>query len=69
MWTAGAGLAPKFVGAPVPLPPAPAEASSSSELPAPGSAPAAGSVDGGALYEPIPGIGGVSDTFVQPVAA
>ena len=69
MWTAGAGLAPKFVGTPVPLPPAPVKASSSAELPAPGSAPSAGSVDGGALYEPIPGIGGVSDTFVQPVTA
>lgn len=64
MWTAGAGLAPKFVGTPVPV-----KASSSAELPAPGSAPAAESVDGGALYEPIPGIGGVSDTFVQPVTA
>ena len=60
VFSAGNGLAPKFVGTPVPLSAAPAR----TEFPAP-TAPTDGSVDGGALYEPIPALGDVSDFFVR----
>ena len=61
VFSAGNGLAPKFVGTPVPLSSAPAR----TEFPA-RAAPADGSVDGGAFYEPIPGPGDVSDYSVRP---
>jgi hypothetical protein len=58
VFDAGNGIAPKFVGTPVTLPPAPASSNMDDVVRAPASA--------GADYEPIPGIGGVSDTFVRP---
>ena len=61
VFSAGNSLAPKFVGTPGLLSSAPAR----TEFPA-RAAPADASVDGGALYEPIPGLGDVSDDSVRP---
>ena len=72
IFSAGKGLAPKFVGTPVTLPPVPSSSAAAAPLSpveiidggltgvtrAPRSA--------GADYEPMPGLGEVSDSFIKP---
>jgi hypothetical protein len=72
IFAAGGGLAPKFVGTPVPLPPAPSSAGS--QVASPPLSPIEGGLGGvvraprsaGTDYEPEPGLGEVSDLFVRP---
>ena len=73
IFSAGGGLAPKFVGSPVPLPPPPSASSAATPALSPAEviegglsgvtrAPRSRGVD----YEPEPGLGEVSDMFVRP---
>ena len=75
IFQAGNGLAPKFVGTPVPLPPAPASSAEVTTVLSPieivegglsgvSRAPASA----GTAYEPLPGIGEVSDLFIRAKA-
>lgn len=71
IFSAGNGLAPKFVGTPVPLPPPP---SSATAMPLSPVELVGGGLSGvtraprsaGTDYEPMPELGDVSDLFIRP---